>query len=120
MRISPVRSFAGMLTAAMLAATPASAHHGWSEYDNSKPVTLTGSVTEVSYTYPHATIKLDVSGRTWLAVLAPPSRLSSRGISGGDIKIGARVTVEGYPSRENAAEMRAERITLNDKVYELR
>jgi hypothetical protein len=35
------------------------AHHGWSEYDNSKPVTLTGTVTELSYTYPHATIKLD-------------------------------------------------------------
>lgn len=120
MRTSAAKSFVGLLTAAMLAATPALAHHGWSGYDNSSPVSLTGTVSEVAYTYPHATIKLDVSGKIWLAVLAPPSRMSSRGISGGDIKVGARVTVEGHASRDDAAEMRAERITLDGKVYELR
>jgi Family of unknown function (DUF6152) len=103
-----------------LCATPALAHHGWSGYDNSKLVTLTGTVTEVSYTYPHATIKLGVSDKTWLAVLAPPSRMSSRGIAGSDIQVGAKATVEGYVSREDGAEMRAERITLDGKVYELR
>ena len=110
----------GMLASIALLAPPALAHHGWSEYDNTKPVTLAGTVTEVSYTYPHATIKLDVSGTTWFAVLAPPSRMSSRGISGTDIKVGEQATVEGYPSREQAPEMRAERITLDGKVYELR
>ena len=120
MRTNAVKAFLGLLTAAMLAATPALAHHGWSGYDNSKPITLAGTVTEVSYTYPHATIKLDVSGKPWLAVLAPPSRMSSRGISGGDIKVGTRAAVEGYVSRDDAAEMRAERITLDGKVYELR
>ncbi len=77
-------------------------------------------MTKVSYAYPHATIELDVSGKSWLAVLAPPSRMSSRGISGSDIKVGAKATVEGYPSRDDTAEMRAERITLDGKVYELR
>lgn len=120
MRIGIIRTFIGLLVSAMLAATPALAHHGWSGYDNSKPVTLAGTVTEISYTYPHTTIKLDVSGKTWLAVLAPPSRMSSRGIAGGDIKVGTKATVEGYVSRDDAAEMRAERITLDGKVYELR
>jgi hypothetical protein len=120
MRNTAVIALLGMLASIALLATPALAHHGWSEYDNSKPVTLTGTVTELSYTYPHATIKLDVSGKTWLAVLAPPSRMSSRGISGSAIKVGAQATVEGYPSREEAVEMRAERITLDGKVYELR
>lgn len=120
MRIGALKSCLGLLTAAMLAATPALAHHGWSGYDNSKPVTLAGTVTEVSYTYPHATIKLDVSGKTWLAVLAPPSRMSSRGISGGAIIVGAKATVDGYVSRDDDAEMRAERITLDGKAYELR
>jgi hypothetical protein len=119
MRIDALKSFLGLLTAAMLAATPALAHHGWSGYDNSKPVTLAGTVTEVSYTYPPATIKLDVSGKTWPAVLAPPSRMSSRGISGGDIKLGAKATVEGYVSRDDGPEMRTERITLDGKAYEL-
>ena len=120
MRIGAIGALIGLLAAAVLAASPALAHHGWSGYDNSKPVTLAGTVTEVAYTYPHATIKLEVSGKTWLAVLAPPSRMSSRGISGGDIKVGTKATVEGYVSRDDAAEMRAERITLDGKVHELR
>ena len=120
MRKIIVTALLGLLAAIAVPAAPALAHHGWSEYDNAKPVTLTGTVAEVSYTYPHASIKLDVSGKTWLAVLAPPSRMSSRGIAGGDIKVGAQATVQGYPSREEAAHMRAERITLDGKVYELR
>jgi hypothetical protein len=120
MRNTIARTLAGLLASLALFAAPALAHHGWSEYDNSKPVKLSGTVTEISYAYPHATIKLDVAGKKWLAVLAPPSRLSSRGIGSGDIKVGAQATVEGYPSREDASEMRAERITLEGKVYELR
>jgi hypothetical protein len=120
MRNCVVKTFIGFLTAALLAATPAFAHHGWSGYDNSKPVKLAGIVTEVSYTYPHATIKLDVDGKIWLAVLAPPSRMSSRGISGSDIKTGNLAGVEGFVSRDDGAEMRAERITLEGKTYELR
>lgn len=108
------------LAAVLLAALPAFAHHGWSEYDSSKPVTLTGTVTDIAYTYPHATIKINVAGAVWLAVLAPPSRMSSRGIPGDGIKAGAAATVEGYVSRDHGDEMRAERITLSGKVYELR
>ena len=114
------KSFTVALALVLLAAGPAFAHHGWSEYDRSKPVTLAGTITEVAYGYPHATVKLDVAGKSWLAVLAPPSRMSSRGIAGTDIKAGMQATVEGYPKRDDPAEMRAERITLGGKVYELR
>jgi hypothetical protein len=110
----------GLLSVMLVAAAPAAAHHGWSGYDSSKPLKLEGTVVEVSYTYPHANIKLNVSGKAWLAVLAPPSRMSLRGISGTDLKAGMKATVEGYPSRDDPAEMRAERITLGGKVYELR
>jgi hypothetical protein len=105
---------------ASLAALPAAAHHGWSSYHNDRPVTLTGNVVETSYAYPHGTIKLEVSGKTWLAVLAPPSRMSARGLSRDDLKAGAQATVEGYPSRNDPAEMRAERITIGGKTIELR
>jgi hypothetical protein len=119
MRMSLVKSLQGLLAAAILAAGPACAHHGWSGYDRSKPVTLAGVITEVSYTYPHATIKLNVAGKIWLAVLSPPSRMSLRGISGDDLQAGMQATVEGYASRDDPAEMRAERITLGGKTYEL-
>ena len=112
--------FARLLALCLMSTAPAFAHHGWSEYDSNKPVTLTGTITEVSYTYPHATIKLEVSGKTWVAVLAPPSRMSTRGIAGSDLKAGMQASVEGFPKRDDAAEMRAERITLDGKAYELR
>ena len=103
-----------------LTALPVLAHHGWSSYDNDKPVTLTGKVVEAAYTYPHATIKLEVGGKTWVAVLAPPSRMSARGLSGEDLKPGIEATVEGYPNRSDPVEMRAERIIIGGKTTELR
>ena len=64
-----------LIIAATLAALPALAHHGWSEYDQAKPLTLTGKVVESGYEHPHGHIKLETPGKTWLVVLAPPSRM---------------------------------------------
>jgi hypothetical protein len=105
---------------ACAAALPAAAHHGWSSYDNDKPVTLTGTIVEADYSYPHASIKLEANGKTWVAVLAPPSRMSARGLASADLKAGVQATVEGYPSRNDATEMRAERIVIGGKTTELR
>jgi hypothetical protein len=113
-------ALAAAILTGTLAALPALAHHGWSSYESDKPITLTGKVVEASYTYPHATIKLDVSGKTWLAVLAPPSRMSARGLPGSDLKAGIEATVEGYPNRDDPLEMRAERITIGGRTTELR
>ncbi len=108
------------LLAVSLIALPAAAHHGWSSYENDKPLTLTGTVVEAAYTYPHATIKLESGGKTWLAVLAPPSRMSARGLPSADLKTGIQATVEGYPNRDDPQEMRAERIIIGGKTTELR
>jgi hypothetical protein len=108
------------LLAVSLVAAPAAAHHGWSSYDNDNPVTLTGTIAEASYTYPHGTIMLETPGKIWLAVLAPPSRMSARGLPSSDLTVGAQATVEGYPSRQDPKEMRAERITIHGKTIELR
>ena len=113
------KACAGMLAAA-LAAGAAWAHHGWSEYDSSKPLTLTGVVKESGYEHPHGHVRLEVPGKTWSVVLAPPSRMERRGLSKGELKPGAKVTVMGYPNREKVEEMRAERITVNGKTIELR
>jgi len=65
-------------------------------------------------------IKLKTADKTWVAVLAPPFRMESRGLKPDAIKVGAKATVVGYPSRSKGEEMRAERITIDGKTVELR
>src|SRR6185295_18283463 len=108
--------------AAMLAGS-ALAHHGWTGYDEQKTITLTGVIREASYENPHSIIKLQVDegkGKTWLAYLAPPSRMDSRGFPKDALKVGATATLVGYPHKTTADEMRAERITIGGKTTELR
>ncbi len=114
------KSTALALLALLLIAAPAAAHHGWSSYDSNNAITLTGTITEASYTYPHGTIMLETPGKIWLAVLAPPSRMSARGLPSSDLTVGAKATVEGYASRQDPNEMRAERITVHGRTIELR
>lgn len=109
-----------LLMAACLLSLPAMAHHGWSEYDASKPLTVTGEIKAAGYEHPHGHITLAVPGRTWQVVLAPPSRMERRGLARDALKPGTQVTVTGYANREKPQEMRAERITVNGKTIELR
>jgi hypothetical protein len=105
-----------------LATVPAVAlaHHGWSEYDSSKLLTLSGKIVEAGYEHPHGYIRLEATGKTWLCVLAPPSRMESRGLPKDALKAGASATVEGYANRSKPEEMRAERINIAGKTIELR
>ena len=98
----------------------AHAHHGWSEYDQTKTVKLTGTITQSGYEHPHGVVKLNADGKSWLVVLAPPFRMENRGLSKSDIANGAQVTVEGYINRSQPDELRAERITAGNKTVELR
>ena len=107
---------------AVLLAVPAFAlaHHGWSEYDSSKPLKLTGKVLTSGYEHPHGHIRFQAPGKTWNVILAPPSRMENRGLTKAMLEPGATVTVEGYANRDKAEEMRAERITVEGKTIELR
>jgi hypothetical protein len=111
--------FAALIAGALLAAA-AAAHHGWSEYDSTKLLKLSGRIVEAGYENPHGYIRLETPGKIWRCVLAPPSRMESRGLAKGVLKPGASATVEGYASRSKPEEMRAERITVAGKTVELR
>lgn len=110
-----------ILTVALAAgAWGVAAHHGWSGYDSSQVLNLTGVIRESGYEHPHTYLKLDVPGKVWLVVLAPPSRMERRGIPRDMLAVGKTVTIVGYPHRTDSDEMRAERITLDGKTVELR
>lgn len=96
------------------------AHHGWDGYDASKTLKLTGRIEAAGYENPHATATLKTADATWRVVLAPPSRMLSRGLTREMLAVGAEATVEGYPHRTEAGELRAERITIAGKTVELR
>ena len=76
-----------------------------------KPLTLTGTITESGYSQPHGHVELKTADKTWHVVLAPPSRMESRGLPKEALASGGQVTVQGYPHRSKADELRAERIT---------
>jgi hypothetical protein len=96
------------------------AHHGWSGYDSSKALELKGTIVESGYEHPHGFVRLKAQDKTWVVVLAPPSRMENRQLPRKNLAPGTEAVVVGYPSRKDAEEMRAERITIGGRTTELR
>jgi hypothetical protein len=109
-----------LAAASLLGAGAAFAHHGWGSYDAAKVLTVASPVEKVEWQNPHVHLELRHEGASWTAVLAPPFRMSARGLTPEMIREGAAVSVEGYPSTQVQREMRAERITVGDRTFELR
>jgi hypothetical protein len=95
-------------------------HHGWADYDQDKVLDFTGIIQQSTYENPHAIAKVTDKKKTWTVVLAPVSRLQERGVSADMLKKGTSVRVVGYPHREIKDELRAERIFIAGKKFELR
>lgn len=114
------RRILGALALVTLIPAAAAAHHGWSSYDSTKPLNVTGVIKDAGYEHPHGYIALETPGKTWSVVLAPPSRMENRGLPREMLKPGTQATVVGYPHRGEPQEMRAERITIGGKTVELR
>ncbi len=114
-----LRCLAGILAALTISAG-ARAHHGWSEYDSGQVLNVSGTIVESGYEHPHGHIRLQTPGKTWLVVLAPPSRMEYRGLPPAMLKAGTTAAVVSYPNRNKPEEMRAERITIDGKTVELR
>lgn len=106
--------------AATLLSGAAMAHHGWGSYDVSKVFVIRAPVEMLQWTNPHAHVMLKNDGAMWEATLAPLFRMQARGLSEEMLKPGTAIEIEGYPSTRNEHEMRAERIIVAGKTYELR
>jgi hypothetical protein len=108
-----------------LCAVPMAAHHSFAaEYDSKKPVTLTGTVTKVEWTNPHARFYIDVkdaSGATanWELELGSPNGLMRLGWTRNSLKPGETVSVEGYVAKDGSKLANARSVTLGDgrKVF---
>jgi hypothetical protein len=105
---------------AMLGAGSLSAHHSFAaEYDSNRPLTVTGTVTKLEWTNPHARVFVDVkddSGKIvhWDFELGPPNGLMRRGWNRNSLKPGHVVTVTGFHSKTEPTVGNARTVTLAD------
>jgi hypothetical protein len=109
--------FSALLLAAPIAAL---AHHGWGSYDASKTIVVQGPIESSRYSNPHATITVKAADKVWTVTLAPISRMQARGAPEALVAVGKTVRAEGYASKVDPGEMRAERITIDGKTVEMR
>ena len=107
-------------TAALfLFAWPVFAHHGASEYDMTKIVSVHATVTELQYVNPHTllvfTVK-DDSGKAveWTGELPSPNLLSRRGWSRSTVKPGDQVTVIGAIAKNGEKGMQIKKLVFPD------
>jgi hypothetical protein len=98
----------------------ASAHHAFaSEYDVSKVVTVSGTVTAFKWTNPHAWVYVeskDQNGEvtSWGFEMGSPGGLTRRGWTKTELKEGDQVTVDGYAAKDGSNVANARTVTLPD------
>lgn len=121
MTLTPsLRRSALVILSSLLISGAAFAHHGWSSYDETKPLTVDGTIKSSTWGNPHGTATFEADGKTWEVVLAPTSRMQARGLTQAMVAPGTKARIVGYAHKQQANEMRAERITVGDKTVELR
>jgi hypothetical protein len=95
-------------------------HHSFSaEFDRDKPIKVTGTVTKVEWTNPHARIYLDVQDAdgkvvNWDFELGPPNGLMRQGWRRDSLREGHVVTINGFLSKDQQHVANARSVHLPD------
>ena len=116
MRIRFVLAVAAM--ALVAAAVPAWAHHAFaSEFDATKPVKFTATVTKMEWINPHAWMhvavkKPDGTTENWMIEAGSPNSLFRRGITKNTVRVGMQVVVDGYQARDGSRRANGRDVTL--------
>ncbi len=104
--------------ACVLAAAPASSHHSFAaEFDIGRPVKLSGPVTKMEWTNPHAWIYVDAKDeqgnvQNWAVELVGINDLVRRGWGRNRVNAGDIVNVDGYGAKNGKNIANAASVTL--------
>ena len=108
------------ITALLLGAGSASAHHAFSrDFDSDKPVMLSGTVTKVQWSNPHVYAFIDVkddNGKTanWKVEMGSPNDLTKAGWTRTRLKVGETITLNGWRAKNGTNFANAEDMTMAD------
>ena len=110
-----------LLIAVLLAGSaPLAAHHSFAaEYDSTRPVDVTGTLTKVEWTNPHIWFYLDVKDdkgtvTNWGFSAAPPGVLMRRGIQKEVLKVGSVIHVQGFRAKDGSNNASGGTVTFAD------
>jgi Family of unknown function (DUF6152) len=119
MRVRVLGWSVAALSALLVAAVPAVAHHSFAMFDMQKEVTFKGVVKEFQWTNPHSWVQLEVKndkGETeeWALEALSPNVLSRMGWKRNSLKAGDAVTVVFHPARDGSHGGHLVNVTLAD------
>ena len=106
--------------ASLLIAAPAAPHHAFaSEFDINKPVSLTGPVTRMEWTNPHAWLFIEVIGddenvQEWAVELVGINDLLRLGWGRNKVQVGEVLSVLGYGARNGTNTANGASVTITD------
>jgi len=102
----------------LAAAAQIHAHHSFAaEFDATKPVKMTGTVTKIEWTNPHVWFYVDIKDETgkvtnWGFELGSPNGLMRGGWTRNSMKVNEVVTVEGSAAKDGSNHVNARSVTL--------
>jgi len=102
----------------LVTSAPLLAHHSFAaEFDASKPLKLTGTVTKLEWTNPHTWFFVDVKGEdgkvtNWGFEMGSPNGLMRSGWTRNSMKAGDIVTVEASRAKDGSNNANARSVTL--------
>jgi hypothetical protein len=104
----------------LLLGTFAFGHHSFTaEFDQKKPIKLTGKVTEMKWSNPHGWIYIDVTGTdgktvNWALETGGANALYRRGWRKEDLPAGTVLVVEGWQARNGTPTANVSSITFTN------
>ena len=118
---SDLRKFAAAFALVALGcAIPAWAHHAFAaEFDEKKPIKLTGTVSKMEWINPHSWIHLNVKDETgkvteWMIEGGSPNALFRLGFTQKDMPQGAEIVVDGYRAKDGSNRAVGKDLTFKD------